>query len=313
MSASSDRLDHSVELALSAIHALGRPLKLLYGRGLVYFVFGDDWPAKQCRPENLFNSLTEFLATAAQRQLAPPGSSQFSSEKDLNVYRTMFSTSAETRYIDVGANYGRETIRAALFRRALELPARRDHPSALAFEPCPVRHVAALNLDLHDVPEVRLLPYAIGAADGYAPISFGVENTLGGSLVATPRGVLQELLVKVVSLDGILHRHNIDAPLFMKVDAQGAEPLILAGMKNYLKEHPVCGVFEFAPGLMRKAASPREFLAGLTETFRIFDRGFDGSKHRPVQLDDVPTFVDEVMRTEVRFTDLLLLDKRLDL
>jgi FkbM family methyltransferase len=312
MPSNREALDRSVEIALAALHAEGRPLKILYAKGVAYFIFADDWPATQCKPENLFSSLGEFLSAAKGRNLATPGCSEYNRGAEFDLFRQMAGVAPQTVTVDIGANYARETVRHAIFRRSLNLPTSDQRPAILAFEPCPVRHVAALNIDLHDLPEVRLLPYAIGAANGYLPIAFGAENTLGGSLVAKAQGTPRELTVKVAALDSVLEQFSIDAPLFMKVDTQGAEPLVLEGMKHYLADHPICGIFEFAPGLLNKIVKPAEFLKRLLDRFKIFDFSQREPSAHAVLAAEADAFVADVLARDTHFTDLVLLDRRLN-
>lgn|GEM_PF-2266575 len=303
-------LNQTVETALAALQSTGRELKLLYSKGLLYFVFEDDWPVRNAAADRIFTSFDEVSACAKERDIAMPGSLGYQSGIDFRMISALLKKHPGAAILDVGANYGREAIRYALFRRCLGLAAESDRPAIIALEPCPVRHVAAVNFDLHNAPEIRILPCAAGAERKYANITFRPDNTLGGSLVMEG-GDRASLLVQVRPLDDVLSELNIDQPVFMKVDTQGVEAQVMEGVREYLKDHPVISIIEFAPRLLCRATDVADFLNSLVQQFHVFDLGWQRKGLTKVDSQSVTGFING-LNAVGEHTDLLLIDRRLD-
>ena len=297
-----------VVTALAALHQSEKHVSLLYSKGLLYWVFSDDWPAKNAAAGRLFASLDD--ACAAELSVAPPGSLGYYNDADLRIAARFLKAYPQGMLLDVGANYGREAIRLALLKRHLGF-AVSEGPSVIALEPGPVRHLAAVNIDFHDVREIELLPCAAGAKRTYAPISIAEDNTLSGSLVLQKEN-RPTLLVKVTPLDDVLSYYNVDAPVFLKVDTQGGESEVLAGLSAFRKDHPICGIFEFSPGIMKRLVDPKDFLKSLLDDFTIIDIGQAHGENRTIERNDIDDFLAEIAASELKLTDLILIDKRID-
>lgn len=158
-------------------------------------------------------------------------------------------------FFDVGANIGYFTLLAA----KLVGPSGR----VFAFEP---------NLEAADLLErsarangyfsVEVVRKAVGrescprASFFLSDATSSFHNRHGG----TPADV------EVVSLDEYMAQSGVE-PDWLKIDAEGSEADILAGMRGYLSRRAdVRLVLEFAPRLLRLAgADPKRFLASLRE------------------------------------------------
>lgn len=134
--------------------------------------------------------------------------------------------------LDVGANVGFFTL----------LAAHEVGPQGrvLAFEPVP-HNIAVLrrNLEINGVTCVEVRPAAAGAHDG--EISIGLDHPdpdeTGVSGHYTEGGSRDAITVPVVTVDGAL---AAEAPRLRlaKIDVEGAEPRVLAGMERTLHDRP---------------------------------------------------------------------------
>jgi FkbM family methyltransferase len=167
--------------------------------------------------------------------------------------------------IDVGANIGYDAV---VFARAAELPFR-----VLAIEP-EARNLAMLERSVarHGVAaRVRVVRAAVGAADGTARL-WRNEDHHGDHRVATQafRRAHPDAGTEVVPLrtvDSLVAEH-LDGPVaFVKIDVQGYEPAVLAGMRRTLEANRRIAVaFEYAPDGMRELGEdPEAMLAVLRE------------------------------------------------
>lgn len=133
-------------------------------------------------------------------------------------------------FVDVGANWGYFTLAA----RHCVGPAGR----VVALEPDP-RMAAELrgNMALNGIDNVRALEVAASESDGTAVLAGYADadrNRGVSSLVAVPVGTAVSFNVTTTSLDDLLDAHEIDDVDLVKIDVEGAEDLVLRGMKRGL-------------------------------------------------------------------------------
>lgn len=134
---------------------------------------------------------------------------------------------------DVGANLGQVTVHMA----ALVGPRGR----VLSFEPLPhvrerlARHVAANGLDAR----VEMHPVALSNATGAATFHFAeaaIPNQGMGSLVMDDHPSLcKRCEVRTMRLDDFVEERQVERIDWIKLDVQGAEPLVLEGARATLE------------------------------------------------------------------------------
>jgi FkbM family methyltransferase len=158
--------------------------------------------------------------------------------------------------VDVGANVGMYTLIAA---RAVGQSGR-----VIAFEPTP-RTFAILkdNIQINGLLETgRVELHDVAITDRMGTARFGVHAANSGHNTLFPEGDdVRVIDVPTTSLDIVLaDEARVDV---VKIDAEGAEPLIWAGMSGVLTRSPGIRVFlEFAPGLLQRGGyDPAAFLA----------------------------------------------------
>lgn len=126
---------------------------------------------------------------------------------------------------DIGANVGFFTLVAAAGPRAQE--------RVYAFEPLP-ENAAALrrNLGLNGLANVEVIEAAVSDRNGTAQLDLG-SSSLDPCLIEHALTPLEEITVPVVRLDdaGLL------PPSFVKIDVEGAECDVLAGMRRIVMAH----------------------------------------------------------------------------
>jgi FkbM family methyltransferase len=102
----------------------------------------------------------------------------------------------------------------------------------LAFEPNPENfEVLKKNMSGDKYRNVELFNYAVGEREGILPLYVSPGNS-NHSLIQGYTQAESVIEVRVVSLDSFLQERGIGQIGFVKSDTEGAEPLVLAGMKN---------------------------------------------------------------------------------
>jgi FkbM family methyltransferase len=130
---------------------------------------------------------------------------------------------------DVGANVGFYTVIAA--------HAVGPTGQVVAFEPLP-SNVDALrhNLALNGFARVTVVPCAAAAASGDLTLTLGDEPTWAHT--GGPADAPGAITVPALSLDDAAQRHALADPDLVKIDVEGAECDVIAGMRGIIARHP---------------------------------------------------------------------------
>jgi FkbM family methyltransferase len=137
---------------------------------------------------------------------------------------------------DVGAHHGIHTLFFAT--RA----GRRGE--VVTFEPHPHHYERTLtNVRLNNLTNVTVLPLGVGGESG--TLTFHYNEHDSGQMTADPKlaaalangdGRMLELEVAVTTIDAAIAQRGLPAPDFVKIDVEGLELDVLAGMRSTLRE-----------------------------------------------------------------------------
>lgn len=188
--------------------------------------------------------------------------------------------------VDVGANVGYHTLHLA---RAVG-----KNGKVFSFEPGPdsVKFINK-NLAANNFHNVTVVAKAVGDHSGKADLFLG--SNPGGNQIFDARKMISELpnpseynlamlkdreknkdheqsiSVDLVSLDDFFK--DYDKPIdFVKIDVEGVEDVVLAGMENVLHKNPGIKIlFEFTPAFYElRGVSPRKLLEALSGSGFVF-------------------------------------------
>jgi FkbM family methyltransferase len=133
-------------------------------------------------------------------------------------------------FIDVGANIGYFSA----------LAARRLGPAGrvLSIEASPVVFASlAETIRLNELGEVvRSLNKAAAAVRGSITVYAGPDHNIGLTTTVQTRGFLQQGVIYALPLDDLLTRDEARAARLVKIDVEGGEVEVLAGMRRFLAE-----------------------------------------------------------------------------
>jgi len=157
--------------------------------------------------------------------------------------------------LDIGANIGVFTLHAA---RLVGL-----HGKIYSFEPAPrVFQILKDNVQVNGFLETGVIEFRQEAAWDRAGVARMTvyEGDSGRSTLFPDERQGRKIEVKTVTLDQALRsQKRVDV---VKIDAEGAEPRILRGMRRMIERNPEIVIFiEFAPVHLRRAGvEPTAFL-----------------------------------------------------
>jgi len=134
-------------------------------------------------------------------------------------------------FLDIGANRGIYSIIA---------PTRFGYSNVEAFEPNPkVINILSKNVALNNLQnKVTIHQIALGSESGSANFACDPMHLGGGRIVTSPQ--TEPIKVPVLALDNLVPRIPSERISFVKIDTEGYEFSVLAGMKDTL-EHMIPG------------------------------------------------------------------------
>jgi FkbM family methyltransferase len=173
--------------------------------------------------------------------------------------------------LDVGANLGQITIHMADLVR----PDGRVH----AFEPVPaIAHRLREHLAENDLERVAVVhEAALSDANGEFALHVAEPGELNqgmASLVnrAHPK-LVREITVPTIRLDDFVRQQGLERLDWMKIDIQGAEPLLLEGAARTLAELKPDLLIEVSPGDLASLGKTSHDLLALLEQhgYKLFE------------------------------------------
>jgi FkbM family methyltransferase len=161
--------------------------------------------------------------------------------------------------VDIGAHIGYYT------RLLSELVG--SSGRVLAFEPNPENFaVLQQNMTPRRYRNVELFNYAVGEQESVLPLYVSPGNS-NHSLIRGYTKAESVISVRVVDLDSFLQERGIEQVGFVKSDTEGAEPLVLAGMKNIAaRSSQLHLLMELNPTALRCGnVEPQQFLESIRQ------------------------------------------------
>jgi FkbM family methyltransferase len=126
-------------------------------------------------------------------------------------------------FVDVGANIG---CVSALASRLVG-----PRGTVVAIEPSPAL-IAALQdtLTRNDLTNVRLVAAAVSDRDHELPLFAGPSHNIGATATVAHRGLREQGRVRAAPLGSLVTREELATARLIKIDVEGAEDRVLAGM-----------------------------------------------------------------------------------
>ena len=177
--------------------------------------------------------------------------------------------------VDIGANVGFHSLEFARWTG--------PNGTVDAFEPAPDNHaVLQRNISASGLSNVTAHELAIADRVGQTQMYLSPIHR-GDHRIVAPEGDRQSIAVRTATMDSLYADRRID---FVKIDAQGAEYLVLAGMREVMRNNPSLVVMlEFCPQLMSQSGHSPNDLIGLLGEFNRRIMVVDHERRRYVDCD----------------------------
>lgn len=177
-------------------------------------------------------------------------------------------------FIDAGANIGWYSIVASKITG--------PQGKVIAFEPEPNnRALLAANIELNSATNIEISDFALSDECSVNTLFLSTENSGDHSLsVNGPKTTERHgVEVRTTTLAAYMSEEEFAKVDFIKIDIQGSEPRMLAGMEKLIRSHRPVFMLEYAPAHINECkSSPFEIFAFLDTQqyypFRIHDADY---------------------------------------
>jgi FkbM family methyltransferase len=223
------------------------------------------WPLRQLTNWTIRKLLPKQLQFGEAVVVLNPNDPVVSGALTFGVYERaetkFFQTACHSgmTFLDVGANIGYYTALAA---RAVG-----PNGKVIALEPDPesfkyLEQTIAANA----VGNVQAFPVAASDAPATLPLYISADNR-GDNRLYAPSGKWPQVEVEAVPTDALLAENKIDTVDFIKIDVQGYEPKVIAGLRATITRSPKLTLLtEFWPkGICDAGGDPVDFLNTLRD------------------------------------------------
>ncbi|MXR40771.1 FkbM family methyltransferase [Halobaculum sp. WSA2] len=178
----------------------------------------------------------------------------------------------EDIFYDIGANVGTYTCFAAC---------RLKERNVIGFEPEP-RNAAQLRENLaQNGLKADIFEIALSNTNGTIKLTLAGEDAGEGKHSITTGDSEETIDVETAKGDTFIESHKIPAPSVVKIDVEGAELLVLRGMKETLRDHCRLVYIEIHPHKIEEyGGTPAEVYSLLEEIgFNLEDLGHRGDQY----------------------------------
>jgi FkbM family methyltransferase len=215
-------------------------------------------------------------------------------------------------YLDIGANVGLVTIATALFFKS----SGRSNP-IIAFEPGPTFECLERAVVLNQVGDICTCSrLAVGDHSGQIAFHSFPANSSGNSTISAKADFLRQYesrvdIVGCTSIDDFVDRHGINSNLICKIDTEGADLSVIAGMESCMATRFTPMLFEFTPALVSTYVNPVARLVELSARFSLFEPHGVAFQEIPSRTSAIGEFVGRVSRSPEGYIDVVALPREL--
>ena len=134
-------------------------------------------------------------------------------------------------FVDVGANWGLFTLMAA------QLVGKEGRVLAIEADPRVFQELKS-NVEYNQLPQIQIVDVAVADREGQMVLAGHDESSSNhgvSRLVSEGSSTATKFTVRSRPLDSVLDDAGVDAVDLLKIDVEGAEDMVLAGMEDGLK------------------------------------------------------------------------------
>jgi len=292
-------------------------VRLIRIAGLYLYVNRGDWPYGRLMADPRSREVAEAEADPlwVENDMAPAPTWDagkkdlpFAAWASLHCHRV----GLDFDFLDIGANIGMEGIGQATLNKRCGWKNK-----VYLFEPGDIFELVARSVERNRVGDIATVVHAALSDQVRRERFYFLPRSSGGSSLLpekvfglSHRQEIEEIEVETTTVDRFVRDHMRPAPaLIAKVDTEGVDFKVLAGMRETMKDRMVIAQIELIPGLVETYASPTERLKELAQSFILINAG-PGQRKRLVPSSEIEAFVEDA-RHSVHPPDVCMIPRHL--
>jgi len=197
-------------------------------------------------------------------------------------------------FVDVGANIGYFSLLAAKLVG--------QEGKVYAFEPEPGNHgLLRKNIEINSYSNIQAIQKAISDKTESTLLFLSALDTGSHSLYSeAARGVQESVEITTTTIDEFLESEGWPSINLMKIDVEGAELGVLAGMESLVERSPNMKlVVEYCPFLIQSTgANPSDLLTKLSSMKFLIQIIDDSKGVMPLETSDLMSITDKLLKQE---------------
>jgi FkbM family methyltransferase len=165
------------------------------------------------------------------------------------VQRLNTEGTGQSAFYDIGANIGNHTVFLVdLFEHVY------------CFEPNP-KALEILKTNVRELTQVKIFPVGLSNEDAQLDFMTGSATNLGNAHIVTPEETYEPMArISVRNGDRLIDDEKLVPPTIMKIDVEGHEPEVIAGLEATIKRHKPVIVMEILARALDKISPIAEQL-----------------------------------------------------
>lgn len=177
------------------------------------------------------------------------------------------SNGLRPKIVDIGGYVGRFSLETALHLRKQQL----SLPQILCFEPGLTRNVIRANLEGNDLQRwVKIRDEAVSDRNSTAEYKYAPGVLISGRICDFPSATAKRT-VETVRLDEVLTEEGFIDSAIIKVDTEGNEPQVMAGLGSLVQSLPVVGIVEFWPATLNASVNGVNYADFIESNFTVLN------------------------------------------
>jgi len=168
--------------------------------------------------------------------------------------------------IDVGGYIGRFSLESALLIKALNI----DVPIH-CLEPGLTRNIIKANFTINQVDElITLRSEAASGSDSTADYKYSPDGLISGRICSYP-SASKHRSVSTIRLDSLISDINCHEAAIIKIDTEGHEPNVMAGLGSLAKSLPSICIVEFWPETLNAIINDMSYADFIERNFTVLN------------------------------------------
>lgn len=271
-------------------------------------MYTDDLAYKQCSEDVKHYTLEQHEEDLKNR--SKPGGYIYKEENDVDILSlfkklmiNLWKHSVDFSILDIGSQYGLFSMELASFIKKQNKKNR-----IYAFDCGIASKLCLKNIKLNLLDDlITFERKAITNSSQLLRVYYDTQHSQDNHIIKRDGANLPSYEIEGITLDGYFKDHSEN--FIIKMDTQGAEPLVFEGMKKLFEKRPTI-LFEFTPWVIETIPyNPLDFLNSIPEDYLIFVLSPSTQTISQINRNDFENLIRLISKSVEKHVDIFIISK----